>query len=325
MIWTLAAGGADAPGETLGRHAARRPLPSAATAARAGRWSSALWSQPERAEWFGGGYDHPGIHSILVDPRDPARLTVGISCGGVWKSDDRGASWRLAGQGLRAAYMPPERAYDPNIQDPHLIAACAAAPDAVWCQHHNGMFRSTDGGATFAEIDPPPPSGFGFAVAPHPGRPADRLVRAGGQGRVPGAGGRPARGHAHPRRRRELRDAGRRACRRARATTSIYRHALVVDAPARGSPWARPPATSGSATAPARPGRRWPATCRRSPRSPSPDGASGRARRAVARHPERRRRCAPRTSASGSDITGRRPGSRRRARRCACRLATRLA
>ena len=73
--------------------------------------------------------------------------------------------------------MPPERAYDANIQDPHLIAACAAAPDVVWCQHHNGMFRSTDGAETFAEIEPPAPSAFGFAVARAPGRPADRLVR----------------------------------------------------------------------------------------------------------------------------------------------------
>jgi hypothetical protein len=98
-------------------------------------------------------------------------LTVGVSCGGVWKSDDRGATWRLAGRGLRNAYLPPERAYEGHTQDPHLIAACPADPDVVWCQHHNGMFRSTDGAETFVEIDPPAPSAFGFAVAPHPADP----------------------------------------------------------------------------------------------------------------------------------------------------------
>ena len=170
MIWTLAAGGPDAPGELW---AGTLPGGLFRSRDRGASWRlvEPLWSKPERSEWFGGGYDHPGIHSILVDPRDPARLTVGISCGGVWKSDDRGETWRLAGQGLRAAFMPPERAYDPNIQDPHLIAACAGAPDAVWCQHHNGMFRSIDGGGTFAEIDPPAPSAFGFAVAAHPADP----------------------------------------------------------------------------------------------------------------------------------------------------------
>ena len=38
----------------------------------------------------------------------------------------------------------------------------------MWCQHHNGMFRSIDGGATFSEITDVEPSVFGFAVAAHP-------------------------------------------------------------------------------------------------------------------------------------------------------------
>src|SRR5207245_1523056 len=32
-----------------------------------------LWDRPERKQWFGGGYDFPGIPSITVDPRDPRR------------------------------------------------------------------------------------------------------------------------------------------------------------------------------------------------------------------------------------------------------------
>jgi hypothetical protein len=31
---------------------------------------ASLWNLPERREWTGGGYDHPGIHSIANDPRD---------------------------------------------------------------------------------------------------------------------------------------------------------------------------------------------------------------------------------------------------------------
>jgi hypothetical protein len=41
----------------------------------------------------------------------------------------------------------------------------------MWVQHHNGLFRSTDGGESFVEIEPPAPSGFGFAVAAHPADP----------------------------------------------------------------------------------------------------------------------------------------------------------
>jgi hypothetical protein len=38
-----------------------------------------LWSRPERSEWFGGGYDYPGIHSICVDPRNSRHVTIAIS------------------------------------------------------------------------------------------------------------------------------------------------------------------------------------------------------------------------------------------------------
>ena len=36
------------------------------------------WDRPERAKWFGGGYDHPAIHSICLDPRDPNTLRVAV-------------------------------------------------------------------------------------------------------------------------------------------------------------------------------------------------------------------------------------------------------
>jgi photosystem II stability/assembly factor-like uncharacterized protein len=127
-----------------------------------------LWDRPERREWMGGGYDHAGIHSILVDPRDPAHVTVAISCGGVWQTRDRGATWTNTSKGMVAEFMPPERREDPNIQDAHRIDQCRAQPDVLWCQHHGGIFRSTDGGMRWAPVASPPPSGFGFAVAAHP-------------------------------------------------------------------------------------------------------------------------------------------------------------
>jgi hypothetical protein len=64
--------------------------------------------------------------------------------------------------------MPPERAGDPNIQDPHRIVRCAGQPDTLWCQHHNGIWRSADDAASWQEITDVPVSGFGFAVAAHP-------------------------------------------------------------------------------------------------------------------------------------------------------------
>jgi hypothetical protein len=135
-------------------------------------WSlvDSLWNMPEREKWMGGGYDKPVIHSVLVDPRHADHLLVGVSTGGVWKSEDGGKSWRLVGKGLRAEYMPPAQAYDLLSQDVHRLSHCAANPDVVWCQHHNGIFRSTDRGETFKELKSKP-SVFGFAVAAHPDDP----------------------------------------------------------------------------------------------------------------------------------------------------------
>jgi hypothetical protein len=131
----------------------------------------ALWNRPERAEWFGGGYDVPGIHSICPHPQRPGELLVGISCGGVWLSRDGGADWRLQASGMRAAYLPPELADNPNTQDPHLIVRCSKVPDVVWCQHHNGIWRSTDNARSWQQVRGAPLSSFGFALAAHPHEP----------------------------------------------------------------------------------------------------------------------------------------------------------
>jgi photosystem II stability/assembly factor-like uncharacterized protein len=126
-----------------------------------------LWDRPERKRWFGGGKDRAGIHSICVDPRDSRHVTIAVSCGGVWQTRDGGASWEVSGPGLRAEFMPPDLQLDPGIQDVHHLVSCAAHPDALWVQHHNGIFRSTDGAASWSELKASP-SSFGFAVAVHP-------------------------------------------------------------------------------------------------------------------------------------------------------------
>ncbi|HEY7215268.1 MAG TPA: exo-alpha-sialidase, partial [Thermoanaerobaculia bacterium] len=127
-----------------------------------------LWDNPDRQKWFGGGADIPGLHSVCVDPRDSRRVLVGVSCGGAWLTEDGGATWTCRAQGMRAEYMPPERQFDPVIQDPHIVVQCREEPEKLWAQHHNGIFRTTDGAGSWQEIEDVPPSAFGFAVAVHP-------------------------------------------------------------------------------------------------------------------------------------------------------------
>ncbi len=164
LIWALEAGG---PGELW-----CGVIPGALFFSRDGgqSWAlvRALWDEPRRKKWMGGGYDFAGIHSVLVDPRDRSHVTVGVSVGGVWTTQDAGGSWALIGRGLRNVYMPPETAGDPLSQDVHRLATCRANPDRVWMQHHNGIFRSDDGGENWQELADVSPSTFGFAVASHP-------------------------------------------------------------------------------------------------------------------------------------------------------------
>jgi hypothetical protein len=167
LVWSLVAGGPSQPGRLW---AGTIPGGLFRSDDHGEHWSlvESLWQRPERAKWFGGGYDHAGIHSICVDPRDPRRLRLAVSCGGVWGSEDDGANWTLLGEGLCAEYMPPEAQDDLAIQDPHLMVRCAGAPDTLWIQHHNGVFVSHDDGRHWSAVKGIQPSDFGFAVAVHP-------------------------------------------------------------------------------------------------------------------------------------------------------------
>jgi photosystem II stability/assembly factor-like uncharacterized protein len=167
LVWALEPGGTGEPGVLW-----CGTLPGGLFKSEDGGQSWALnrplWDDPRREEWFGGGAEQPGIHSICVDPRDARHLVLGVSCGGVWLTQDGGATWQLTGHGMRAEFMPPERQFEPNVQDPHRVAQCRANPDVFWVQHHNGIFRSRDGARSWSEITDVKPSAFGFPVAVHP-------------------------------------------------------------------------------------------------------------------------------------------------------------
>ena len=170
MIWCLEPGGSDQPGVIW---AGTLPGGLFRSYDRGQTWelNRPLWDRPERGQWFGGGYDYPGIHSIIVDPADSDHVFVAVSCVGVWETTDGGDSWRCKTDGMRAEYMPPEQQFDPIIQDPHRVVHCPADLKCMWAQHHNGIFRTTDGGAKWQELVGVPVSSFGFAVAVHPREP----------------------------------------------------------------------------------------------------------------------------------------------------------
>ena len=129
--------------------------------------NKALWNHPSRSEWFGGGRDNPGIHSICIDPRDQNHLYIAISCAGVFETTDGGKTWNPKNKGLKADFLP-----DPDAevgQDPHLLVMSPSNPDVMWQQNHCGIFRTTDGGSNWIDIsEKEGPANFGFAIQVHP-------------------------------------------------------------------------------------------------------------------------------------------------------------
>lgn len=102
---------------------------------------------PEQVKWVGSDKDETPdggkLHSILVDPRDPAHLYLSMSGGGTFESTDRGAGWRPLNLGVAADFFPPsddgsEREYG---HDPHCVVQHPAAPDRLWQQNHCGIYR----------------------------------------------------------------------------------------------------------------------------------------------------------------------------------------
>ena len=124
-----------------------------------------LWNSPGRKEqWFGGGRDHPAIHSILVDPDDSDHIYIAISCAGTFETTDRGQTWTPRNKGLKADFLP-----DPESeigQDPHLVVWCKDHRNVMWQQNHCGIYRSEDAGLNWTDIsEKEGPANFGFAIA----------------------------------------------------------------------------------------------------------------------------------------------------------------
>jgi hypothetical protein len=169
-IWALEPGGTDEPGVIW---CGTIPGGLFRSADRGDSWQMirSLWDHPLRSKWMGGGADLPGLHSIVVDPRDSRRVFVAVSTGGVWYTGDGGETWSQRGEGMRADHVPPELTHAPIAQDVHCLVQCPSAPERFWVQHHNGIFVSSDEARTFTEIHEAGPSVFGFPVIVHPADP----------------------------------------------------------------------------------------------------------------------------------------------------------
>ena len=134
---------------------------------------------PQQKAWVGddkdGTPDGPKLHSVLVDPRDPKHLYLGMSSGGVFESTDRGETWRALNRGVSIDVLPPlpdGKEYEFG-HDPHAVQLHPGRPDRLYQQNHFGIYRlDRDRGERWTRIGRAMPEevgdrGFPMVVHPH--------------------------------------------------------------------------------------------------------------------------------------------------------------
>lgn len=112
------------------------------------------------------------VHSICIDPRDARNMFVAVSAGGVYRSDDGGATWHATNRGVRAENIPGD---EPEAG--HNVHRLVLHPGGrLYRQCYSGVYRSDDRGLSWLEITGDVPSDYGFAIAANDAD-ADMLFR----------------------------------------------------------------------------------------------------------------------------------------------------
>jgi hypothetical protein len=132
----------------------------------------ALREHPTHETW-GEGAGGKCLHTVAIDPFDRRRLYTACSTGGVYRSDDAGASWRPVNRNIRAEHVPDELLYPESGQCVHKVVMSPARSGRMWARSHAGVYRSDDGAETWQAVDGGLPSDFGFPMVGHPTQ-ADR-------------------------------------------------------------------------------------------------------------------------------------------------------
>lgn len=127
-----------------------------------------LFDHPHRPRWMPGNGGLT-LHTIALDPGNQARMYVGISAGGVYRTDDGGRNWRALNRGIRVVYQPEK--YPEFGQCVHKFVMHPSRPERLFLQNHWGLYRSDDGAESWKDVANGVPSDFGFAMVVHPHNP----------------------------------------------------------------------------------------------------------------------------------------------------------
>ena len=103
-----------------------------------------------------------GLHTILLDHKNPKRIFVAISAAGAFRTDDGGKNWKPINKGLVSQYIPDPKAEIGHCV--HRIAQHPSKPDVLYMQKHWDVMRSDNAGDTWTEVSGNLPTDFGFVI-----------------------------------------------------------------------------------------------------------------------------------------------------------------
>ncbi len=122
----------------------------------------------------GGTPDGPVLHSVLIDPRDPRHMYLGLSGGGVYESCDEGTTWEAMNESMSTAFAEPDselwRAVGPD-HDPHSVQLHPLQPDLLYQQNHCGIYTLRRPATRWQRVGrnmPADVGDIGFVIGLHP-------------------------------------------------------------------------------------------------------------------------------------------------------------
>jgi photosystem II stability/assembly factor-like uncharacterized protein len=128
-------------------------------------WRELASLRKAHGEQWAPGAGGMGLHTILIDPKNPKRIYIAISAAGAFRTDDGGKTWKPINKGLHSQYIP-----DPNAEVGHCVHRIAMHPsrsNVLFMQKHWDVLRTDDAGDNWHEVSGNLPTDFGFVVDVH--------------------------------------------------------------------------------------------------------------------------------------------------------------
>jgi len=166
-IWQITLGPADQP-DVLYVGAEPAAMFESRDAGQSWSLVRGLFDHPHRPRWMPGN-GGLALHTIVLSAANPQQMFVAISSGGVYRTDDGGATWAAKNRGIRATFLPDKH---PEFgQCVHKIAMHPERPERLFLQNHWGLYRTDDYGENWTDIGNGVRSDFGFPMLVHPHNP----------------------------------------------------------------------------------------------------------------------------------------------------------